>query len=63
MYKGWIDADKIRLVITPNSCKYLKFADQFKNESECYLDWLSKIPEEFGVVKTDHVGNYRYSNR
>ena len=63
MYNGWVDANKIKLVITPNSCKYLKFADQFNSEKECYLDWVSKIPEDFGVVKTDHVGNYGYSNR
>lgn len=63
MYRGWLDASKIKLVITPNSCKYLKFSDQFKSEKECYLDWLNRIPEEFGVVKTDHVGNYGYSNR
>ena len=63
MYRGWIDAKLIKLVITPNSCKYLKFKDQYKNEKDCFLDWLEKIPEEFGVVKTDHVGNYGYSNR
>lgn len=63
MYRGWMDASKIKLVITPNSCKYIKFADQYNNEKECFLDWLEKIPDEFGVVKTDHVGNYDYSNR
>lgn len=63
MYRGWIDASKIKLVITPNSCKYLKFKDQFNSEKECFLDWLNRIPEEFGIVKTDHIGNYGYSNR
>lgn len=63
MYRGWIDASKIKLVITPNSCKYLKFSNQFESEKECFLDWLEKIPEEFGIVKTDHEGNYGYSNR
>lgn len=63
MYRGWIDASKIKLVITPNSCKYLKFKDQFNSEKDCFLDWLNRIPEEFGVVKVDHIGNYGYSNR
>lgn len=64
MYRGWIDASKIKLVITPSSCKYLKFKDQYdNNESDCFKDWLDKIPTTFGVVKTDHIGNYGYSNR
>lgn len=63
MYMGWIDATKIKLIITPSSCKYLKFANQFNNEKECFLDWLNRIPKEFGVVKIDHIGNYGYSNR
>ncbi|WP_040194273.1 hypothetical protein [Clostridium culturomicium] len=63
MYRGWIDASKIKLVITPSSCKYLKFDSKFNSEKECYLNWLNNIPEIFGVVKTDHKGNYGYSNR
>ncbi|OSA91018.1 UNVERIFIED_ORG: hypothetical protein B2H93_14770 [Clostridium botulinum] len=63
MFNGWTDASKIKLVINPSACKYLKFKDQFESEKECYNNWLSLIPEEFGVVKTDHVGNYGYSNR
>lgn len=63
IYRGWVDSKNIKLVITPNSCKYLKFKDQYENEKACFLDWLEKIPEDFGVVKTDHVGNYGYSNR
>ena len=35
----------------------------FKDEKECFLHWINTIPEDFGVVKTDHVGNYGYSNR
>ena len=62
MYRGWVDASTIRLVITPSSCKYLKFADQFNSEKDCYLDWLKRIPEDFGLVKIDHVGNYGFSN-
>lgn len=63
MYRGWMDSKKIKLVITPSSCKYLKFANQFISEKECFLDWLDKIPSTFGIVKTDHMGNYGYSNR
>ena len=62
-YRGWMDSSKIKLVITPSACKYLKFADQFKSEKECFTDWLNHINSTFGVVKTDHVGNYGYNNR
>lgn len=63
MYRGWIDCSSIKLVITPSSCKYLKFSDQFESEKECFEDWLNRIPSTFGVVKIDHMGNYGYSNR
>lgn len=63
MYKGWVDSSKIKLVITPNSCKFLKFADKCGGEKKCYLQWLNNIDNVFGVVKTDHMGNYGYSNR
>lgn len=57
------DSSKIKLVITPSSCKYLKFNSFYNNIEECYNDWISKIPETFGIVKVDHAGNYGYSNR
>ncbi|WP_026887839.1 hypothetical protein [Clostridium beijerinckii] len=66
MYRGWILAKNIKLVISPSSCKFLKFADHdmFKgDEKKCFLHWLENVPEKYGVVKTDHVGNYEYSNR
>lgn len=63
MYRGWMDAFKIRLIITPNSCKFLKFKNYFKNEKACFEHWLDSIDSTFGVVKTDHMGNYGYSNR
>jgi hypothetical protein len=67
MCRGWIEGEqleKIKLVITPSACKYLKFNDQFgKSDKECFLNWLEKIPSTFGVVKTDHIGRYGYSNR
>ena len=62
-YRGWMDASKIRLIITPNSCKFLKFASYFKDEKACFEHWLNNIDSTFGVVKTDHMGNYGYSNR
>ena len=62
-FGGWIAADKIKLVITSSACKYLKFADQFESEKDCFMNWLKKVPSTFGVVKIDHSGNYRYSNR
>ncbi len=78
MYRGWIDSKKIKMVITPSSCKYLKFYDQFidrvvdnvttenirfEAEKLCFLDWLQHLSSIWGVVKTDHVGKYGYSNR
>lgn len=63
MYRGWVESKDIKLVITPSSCKFLKFADKFNSKKECYLHWWSKIDSNFGVVKTDHIGNYGYANR
>lgn len=63
MFRGWIDASKIKLCITPSACKYLKFSDQFKDKKECFLNWLDNLDSTFGVVKIDHMGNYGYSNR
>ncbi|XZN14398.1 hypothetical protein ACSW9O_16175 (plasmid) [Clostridium perfringens] len=63
MYRGWVDSKDIKLVITPSSCKFLKFANKFSSKKECYLHWWSKIDSMFGVVKTDHIGNYGYANR
>lgn len=63
MYRGWVDAKDIKLVITPSSCKFLKFANKFNSKKECYLHWWNNIDSMFGVVKTDHVGNYGYANR
>lgn len=63
MYRGWVNAKDIKLVITPSSCKFLKFANKFNSKKECYLHWWNNIDSIFGVVKTDHVGNYGYANR
>lgn len=63
LYRGWVDAKSIKLIITPSSCKFLKFSNKFKSEKDCYIHWWNSIDSTFGVVKTDHVGNYGYSNR
>lgn len=63
IYRGWVDSKDIKLVITPSACKFLKFANKFNSKKECYLHWWSKIDSMFGVVKTDHIGNYGYANR
>lgn len=55
------DAKSIRLVVTPSSCKYLKFKNKFDNEKECYKNWLENVPQTFGIVKTNHKGNYSKS--
>lgn len=57
-FLGEVDASKIRLVITPSSCKYLKFKSKFNNnETECYKNWLENINSTFGIVKINHAGS------
>lgn len=63
MFRGWVDAKDIKLVITPSACKFLKFANKFESKKDCYLHWWNNIEGVFGVVKTDHVGNYGFANR
>ncbi len=63
MFRGWVDSKDIKLVITPSACKFLKFANKFESKKECYLHWWNNIDDVFGVVKTDHIGNYGYANR
>ena len=76
-----LDATKVKLVITPNSLKFLKFAykftesktikeynelskdEQIKVKIKCYRYWLDNIDNKFGVVKTDHEGNFGTYNR
>lgn len=63
MFRGWVDSKDIKLVITPSACKFLKFSNKFESKKECYLHWWNNIDDVFGVVKTDHIGNYGYANR
>lgn len=65
MFGNIYDADKIKLIITPNSLKFLKFAYKVADgsEKECYKYWQNNIDNIFGVVKCDKEGNYGNYNR
>lgn len=64
MFGNVYDAKKIKLVTTPNSLKFLKFAYKFNNDSiKCYKHWIDNIDNIFGVVKCDKEGNYGNYNR
>lgn len=65
MFGNIYDANKIKLVITPNSLKFLKFAYKIGDGSkkECYEYWLNHIDDVFGVVKCDKETNYGNYNR
>lgn len=65
MFGNEYEADKIKLVITPNSLKFLKFAYKIGNgtKKECYDYWKNHIDNIFGVVKCDKGGNYGNYNR
>jgi len=58
-----LDANKIKLVITPNSLKWLKLDYKFKSKIECYRYWLDNIDNVFGVVKNDRENNFGTANR
>ena len=65
MFGNTYDASKIKLVTTPNSLKFLKFAYKIDNgkKDECYQYWLENIDNIFGVVKCDKDTNYGSYNR
>ncbi len=65
MFNNTYDADKIKLVITPNSLKFLKLAYKIGNgtKKECYKYWINHIDSMFGVVKCDKDTNYGTYNR
>lgn len=58
MFNQTFDIDKIKLITTPSSLKFLKFAYRFNNRTECYNYWLNHIDETFGIVKMDHESKY-----
>ncbi len=59
------EASKVKLVTTPNSLKFLKFAYKIGDGSKsgCYDHWRTHIDKIFGVVKYDKEGNYGNYNR
>lgn len=48
-------AEDIRMIVTPDSLKWLKFADSFFGGSaeKAYRHWLKKMIPGFGIVKTE----------
>lgn len=64
MFGNKYDASKIKLVTTPNSLKFLKFAYKVAdNNKDCYEYWKNHVDDIFGVVKCDKEGNYGSYNR
>ena len=65
MFGNEYDAKKVKLIITPNSLKFLKFAYKLGDGSkkECYKYWQNNIDNTFGVVKYDKQGNFGDYNR
>lgn len=64
MFGREYDVKDIKLVMTPNSLKFLKFAYKFGGDkTKCYEHWLNNIDSTFGVVKYDKEGNYGNYNR
>jgi hypothetical protein len=65
MFDNEYEASKIKLIITPNSLKFLKFAYKIGNgdKKQCYDYWRNNIDNVFGVVKCDKEGNYGNYNR
>lgn len=51
------DADKIKLITTPNSVKALKFSYKLPGQSEedMFHHWIKNINYDFGVCKTDET--------
>ena len=66
MFGNIYNASDIKLITTPNSLKFLKFADKFEGENkkiDCYNHWKNNIDDLFGVVKCDKEGNFGNYNR
>lgn len=70
MFGNEYDARNIKLVTTPNSLKYLKFAYKFEGVDDerhrqrlCHQHWINNIDNIFGVVKYDSEGNFGNYNR
>jgi len=65
MFGNDYETCKIKLVTTPNSLKFLKFAYKLgdKSKKECHEYWQDNIDSVFGVVKCDKQGNFGNYNR
>lgn len=65
MFGNEYDTNKIKLITTPNSLKFLKFSYKIGDGSKkrCYKYWQDHIDNIFGVVKYDKEGNYGNYNR
>lgn len=64
MFGNEYDTSKIKLVTTPNSLKFLKFAYKIsENNKDCYEYWKNHVDNIFGVVKCDKEGNFGSYNR
>lgn len=57
------NATDIKLITTPSSIKFLKFADRFGGKREAYKVWLKTITNQpFGIVKSEHCSPYGNGN-
>ena len=65
MFNNIYETSKIKLITTPNSLKFLKFAYKLGNgnKAECHEYWMNNIDNTFGVVKCDKQGNFGNYNR
>lgn len=59
-YGADVPVKDIKLVITENSLKFLKFAYKFSSEEECYRSWIDNVGDEWGICKTEH--NSKFGN-
>ena len=55
-----IKADKVELIITPSSLKWLKTSTELFNndDKECYNYWLDHVGDLFGIVKDGHKSKF-----
>ncbi|MGF7185790.1 hypothetical protein GGQ84_001882 [Desulfitispora alkaliphila] len=58
MFGKEMTADKIKLITTPNSLKFLKFAYKFNSKEECYKHWLKHSENAFGICKSEKESRY-----
>ena len=49
---------EIKIVITENSLKYLKFAYKFKSEMDCFDYYIDHVGTTFGICKSEHCSKF-----